>query len=137
MCLSVCLFVSQNLHDALEYDKNQTLQSLEDRLMRKKLARKRDRSAASSEAVTWDGKILTDEHMRTLLAEEQEIEINIAAAIDKYNQLQEGLCTGYKKRFGVEIKATMVKGAPLTDEERDKCHRQAADTLKVKVYQFL
>ena len=53
-----------------------------------------------------------------------------AAQAMKFEQLQEGVISGYKKRCMHEMDSARKKGAELTVEEEARCHRDAADALK-------
>lgn len=94
-----------NLKGGLQYEKGQKLQELEDRLMRRKLARKKnvkdmpDFDSAEYKAIE-----------KELLAGDQEIEDQIVATKQQFENLEEGMISGFKKKCVMETKAAKAKG---------------------------
>lgn len=91
----------QELKSSLQYEKDYRLQELEDRLMRRKLARKKN------------AKGITDTDNADLLAGDQEIEDQIVVTKQQFENLEDGMISGLKKRCLMETKLAKEKGLSL------------------------
>lgn len=112
------------LKGKLKVEKDRRLQELEDRLMRRKLARKKLLSEGGGTANKED------------LEFDEELEKQIQETQVHMEKVEEGLVNGLKKKCLFEMKALKAKGGgtPLTDEEKRIADRLAGQEL-IKRYE--
>ena len=112
------------LKDRLKAEKDRRLQDLEDRLMRRKLARKKLLAA--------EGGVASKDE----LDGDEEIEKQIQNTNVEMDKLEEGLIGGLKKKCLFEMKALKAKEelGHLTDEEKREADRLASQEL-IKRYE--
>jgi hypothetical protein len=111
------------LKDKLKVEKDRRLQDLEDRLMRRKLARKK--------LLASGGEVSKDD-----LDGDEMIEKQIADTCKQMEKIEEGMVSGLKKKCLFEMKVLKKKEvfAPLTAEDRREADRLASEEL-IKRYE--
>ena len=128
------LFTSQNLKNTLDAEKNKKLQDLEARLMRRRMLRKKELAAAARECKDGPESDVAKQERKELeaamAAAEKEVEAEMKSTAERYQSMEEGLISGFKKRCLQEAKSAKEKGRALTEEERQECYRSAADAVK-------
>lgn len=107
-----------SLKDRLKVEKDRRLQDLEDRLMRRKLARKK--------LLASGGEVSKDD-----LDGDEVIEKQIAETCKQMEKVEEGMISGLKKKCLFEMKVLKKKEAytPLTAEEKREADRLASEEL--------